>query len=47
MGKLKKEGFFDTIKHGLTSAAQGKSVIDRLSMRNILPQWDPNGKISL
>jgi len=46
MGKLKKESFLDTIKHGVTNAAQGKSVIDRLSMRNILPQWDPNGKIS-
>jgi hypothetical protein len=46
MGKLKKEGFLATIGHGVTDAANGKSVIDRLSMRNILPQWDPNQKVS-
>lgn len=42
LGKLQKEGFLSSIKHGVTRAAQGKTVIDRLSMRNILPQWDPN-----
>jgi len=46
MGKLKKEGFAATIGHGVTNALNGKSVIDRLSMRNILPQWDPNQKLS-
>ncbi len=44
MGKLKKEGFMATLGHNISNAAQGKSVIDRLSMRNILPQWDPNGE---
>jgi hypothetical protein len=46
MGKLKKEGFMSTIGHGVSNAVNGKSVIDRLSMRNILPQWDPNQKVS-
>ena len=46
MGKLKKEGFMASIGHGVSNAATGKSVIDRLSMRNILPQWDPNLKLS-
>ncbi len=46
MGKLKKEGFMATIGHGVSNALNGKSVIDRLSMRNILPQWDPNQKLS-
>jgi hypothetical protein len=46
MGKLKKEGFMASIGHGVTNAATGKSVIDRLSMRNILPQWDPNQRLS-
>lgn len=46
MGKLKKEGFMATIEHGVSNAMTGKSVIDRLSMRNILPQWDPNKKVS-
>jgi len=34
------------IGHGVSNAVNGKSVIDRLSMRNILPQWDPNKKLS-
>jgi hypothetical protein len=46
MGKLKKEGFMATIGHGVSNAATGKSVIDRLSMRNILPEWDPNKRLS-
>lgn len=46
MGKLKKEGFMASIGHGVSNALNGKSVIDRLSMRNILPQWDPNQKLS-
>jgi hypothetical protein len=46
MGKLAKEGFMASIGHGVSNAANGKSVIDRLSMRNILPQWDPNQKLS-
>jgi len=45
MGKLKKEGFLAAIGHGVSNAANGKSVIDQLSMRNILPQWDPNQKL--
>jgi hypothetical protein len=46
MGKLKKEGFMSTLGHGVSNALNGKSVIDRLSMRNILPQWDPNQNLS-
>lgn len=46
MGKLPKEGFMASIGHGTTNVLRGKSVIDRLSMRNILPQWDPNGRLS-
>ena len=46
MGKLKKDGFMAAIGHGVSNAVNGKSVIDRLSMRNILPQWDPNKKLS-
>jgi hypothetical protein len=46
MGKLKKEGFMATIGHGVSNAVNGKSIVDRLSMRNILPQWDPNQKLS-
>ncbi len=46
MGKLKKEGFMATIGHGVSNAANGRSIVDRLSMRNILPQWDPNKKVS-
>jgi hypothetical protein len=45
MGKLKNEGFMATIGHGVSNALNGKSVIDRLSMRNVLPQWDPNRKL--
>jgi len=46
MGKLKKEGFMSTVGHGVSNAVNGRSVIDRLSMRNILPQWDPNQRLS-
>jgi len=42
IGKLPKEGFFAAIGHQTKNALQGKSVIDKLSMRNILPPWDPN-----
>ena len=35
-----------SIGHQTTNALRGKSVIDKLSMRNILPQWDPNRKLS-
>jgi hypothetical protein len=46
MGKLPKESFMGSIGHQTTNALHGKSVIDKLSMRNILPQWDPNRKVS-
>jgi hypothetical protein len=46
MGKLKKEGFMATIGHGIRNSVHGKSVIDRLSMRNILPAWDPNQNVN-
>jgi hypothetical protein len=46
MGKLKKEGFMAGIGHSVSNAANGRTVIDRLSMRNILPQWDSNQRVS-
>jgi hypothetical protein len=46
MGKLPKESFMGAIGHGTTNALKGRTVIDKLSMRNILPQWDPNRKLS-
>ena len=46
MGKLPKEGFMASIGHGISNAATGKTVMDQLSMRNILPQWDPNKKLN-
>ena len=46
MGKLPKESFMGTIGHHTNNALHGRSVIDQLSMRNILPQWDPNRKLS-
>lgn len=45
MGKLAKEGFMASIGHHTKGALEGRSVIDRLSMRNILPQWDPSKKL--
>ena len=46
MGKLPKEGFMASIGHQVVREAQAKTVIDQLSMRNILPQWDPNKPLS-
>lgn len=46
MGKLKKEGFLAGIGYGVKNAATGMTIVDRLSMRNILPQWDPNKRLS-
>lgn len=45
LGKLPKESFFGGIGGGVKNAALGRSVIDKLGMRNILPQWDPNGRL--
>jgi hypothetical protein len=46
MGKLPKESFMGSIGHHTTNVLHGRTVIDQLSMRNILPQWDPNRKLS-
>lgn len=45
MGKLPKESFFGGIGHSASNSLHGRSVIDQLSMRNILPQWDPNKRL--
>jgi hypothetical protein len=46
MGKLPKESFLGTIGHHTSNVIHGRTVIDQLSMRDILPQWDPNKKLS-
>ncbi len=46
MGKLPKESFMGSIGHHTSNVLHGRTVIDQLSMRNILPQWDPNKKLS-
>jgi hypothetical protein len=45
MGKLPKESFLGAIGHQTTNVLHGKTVIDKLSMRNILPQWDPSKRL--
>jgi hypothetical protein len=42
MGKLPKESFLAGIGHHTTNVLHARTVIDQLSMRNILPQWDPD-----
>jgi hypothetical protein len=46
MGKLPKESMLGSIGHHTSNVIHGRTVIDQLSMRNILPQWDPNKKLS-
>jgi hypothetical protein len=45
LGKLPKESFMGGITHHTSNALHGRTVIDALSLRNILPQWDPNKKL--
>ena len=42
----KKKGFFSSIGEGVKDAATGKSVIDKVGLRNVLPQLDPNKPVS-
>ena len=42
----KKEGFFSSIGHGVTDTVQGKTVIDKVGLRNVLPEWDPHKSVA-
>jgi len=42
----KKKGFFSSIGESVKDEATGRSVIDRVGLRNILPQLDPNKPVS-
>jgi len=42
----KKKGFFGSIAESVKDEATGKSVIDKVGLRNILPQLDPNKPVS-
>ncbi len=42
----KKPGFFGQIGKGVKDSVQGKTVIDNVGLRNILPQWDPHKPLS-
>jgi hypothetical protein len=42
----KKEGFFSSIGHGVADVANGRTVIDKVGLRNILPEWDPEKSVA-
>lgn len=42
----KKKGFFGSIGESVKDEATGRSVIDKVGLRNILPQLDPNKPVS-
>lgn len=42
----KKKGFFGSIGESVKDEATGRSVIDRVGLRNVLPQLDPNKPVS-
>lgn len=42
----KKKGFFGSIGESVKDEATGKSVIDKVGLRNVLPQLDPNKPVS-
>jgi len=44
--KPKKQGFFSSIGRSTSDILNGRSVIDRVGLRNILPQWDPQKPLS-
>lgn len=39
--KPKKKGFFSSIGQSVNDTMHGRTVIDKIGLRNILPQWDP------
>lgn len=41
-----KKGFFGSIGHGVTDVLNGRSVVDRVGLRNILPEWDPEKSVA-
>jgi len=42
----KKDGFFSSIGHGVTDVMKGRTVIDKVGLRNILPEWDPQKSVA-
>jgi len=42
----KKKGFFGSIGESVKDEATGRSVIDKVGLRNVLPQLDPNKPVS-
>lgn len=42
----KKKGFFGSIGESVKDEATGKSVIDKVGLRNVLPQLDPSKPVS-
>ena len=42
----KKKGFFSSIGESVKDEATGRSVIDKVGLRNVLPQLDPNKPVS-
>lgn len=42
----KKDGFFSSIGHGVTDVMNGRTVIDKIGLRNILPEWDPQKSVA-
>ncbi len=42
----KKTGFWGSVGQGVKDDVQGKTVIDKVGLRNVLPQWDPNKPLS-
>jgi hypothetical protein len=42
----KKKGFFESIGESVKDEATGRSVIDKIGLRDVLPQLDPNMPVS-
>ena len=42
----KKDGFLGSIGHGVTDVMNGRTVIDKIGLRNILPEWDPQKSVA-
>jgi hypothetical protein len=42
----KKTGFWGSVGQGVKDDVQGKTVIDKVGLRNVLPQWDPHKPLS-
>ena len=42
----KKPGFWGSVGQGVKDSVQGKTVIDSVGLRNVLPEWDPHKPLS-